>query len=377
MPGWLRRGTLSALATLALAVTAPAAQAAPVLDGLNVNAHFLPSWDPGVDQRRELDAAAASGARWVRMSVSWNALESTGPRAYERAGTVESQVLARYDWAVREARARGLTVLMFVDATPAWANGTGAYAPDLPPVATRYADMAAFAGRMATRYRGQVAAWQIWNEPNLPSFWRTPSARAYGRLVRAVAPAIRRADPAAVIVSGGLSPDGTDVYAFVRGMYAEGIAPYVDALGLHAYPEATPETCVLRFDGLPRQKDLCAVPRIVETARRSDPGVPAWITEIAWSTYDHPGWGNYATEDQQAAYVPRAERVLAAQGVTRHAFWFWLRPRGQDPLLHSDGTGLLRWDYTPRPAFGAFAAVNAAKAHRRHAQRARWGALIR
>ncbi len=194
---------------------------------------------------------------------------------------------------------------------PGWANGTGVHSADLPPTEAHFADYARFMERMATTFRGRVDAWQIWNEPNLPRFWRSTDAAAYGRLVSRTAPAIRAADPGALVVSAGLSPDGADPYPFVASAMAAGMAGDIDRLGLHVYPERTPERCRPRTDGRPVAKDLCAVGALVDEARRHQPGISAWITEIGWSNYDRPGWGNQASEAEQADYLTRAEARLA------------------------------------------------------------------
>ncbi len=357
-PRRIRRG-LAVAALVALPAFPAVATATPVLSGLNVEAHWLPAWNASVDPARELDLARDAHASWTRMSISWNALESSGPRAYERAGSQEQRALAQVTQAVDGARARGVSVLLFVDATPAWANGTGTYAADLPPTSAHYADYAAFVSRMSAMFAGRVGAWQIWNEPNLPRFWRTPDAAAYGRLVAAAAPAIRAADPSALVVSAGLSPDGTDTYTFVSQAMAAGMAGRIDRLGLHAYPEGTPETCRTRADGLPVMKDLCALPALVGRARASQPGVTAWVTEIGWSNYAHPGWGNYAGPADQAAYLTRAEPVMAATGTVERAFWYGLHDLGTDAGAWGENLGLVRNDYSPKASYTAYAALNA------------------
>lgn len=334
------------------------AVSAPTLDGLNLDAHWLPEWNPSIDAPGELNLASESQASWVRMSISWNALESSGASAYRQAGSQEARALAQVERAVDNARADGLNVLLFVDSTPGWANGQGAYAHGLPPAESHYSDYAAFVGRMAERFQGRVGAWQIWNEPNLSEFWSSPDAAAYGRLVAATAPQIRAAEPGAMVVSAGLSPDGADPYAFLEEAMASGMAGSIDRLGLHAYPETTPERCNRQPDGRPVRKELCALGQLVADARNHQPGVSAWVTEIGWSNYDRPGWGNHASETDQASYLERAEVVLSATEGLERAFWYGLHDLGADPHAWVENLGLTRSDYSPKPSFAAFAAMN-------------------
>ena len=56
-----------------------------------------------------------------------------------------------------------------------------------------------YCGAIATRYAGRIAAYQIWNEPNLAREWggHSPSAGEYVELLRVCSEAIRAADPQA------------------------------------------------------------------------------------------------------------------------------------------------------------------------------------
>jgi len=57
------------------------------------------------------------------------------------------------------------------------------------------AAFAAFSGAAARHFRGR-AAWEVWNEPNVPRYWMgAPDALCYVALARDAAAAIRREDP--------------------------------------------------------------------------------------------------------------------------------------------------------------------------------------
>ena len=63
----------------------------------------------------DLDEA---GVAWVRIDVGWRTLEPDGP------GTEASWYLRLLEFSVDQARSRGLSVLLTVFDTPAWANGS-------------------------------------------------------------------------------------------------------------------------------------------------------------------------------------------------------------------------------------------------------------
>ena len=106
------------------------------------------------------------------------------------------------------------------------------------------ADFARFLTAMATHYKGKITAYEIWNEQNLWYEWGgrgNLSPVAYVQLLKAAYPAIKAVDPTAVVVSGGLTPTGTDDGStaiddlrFLREMYAAGLKDYCDAVGAHA-----------------------------------------------------------------------------------------------------------------------------------------------
>ena len=144
---------LGILFALALPATAGAAE-----KGLSVDM----TWGTtNADQDRTAQVLPASGSKWVRLTMEWRKLE---PR---RKGSYDSSTLADYDRAVSLSRQAGQKVLIDLYSTPAWASANGnTMAP--PANNADYADVLRF---LATRYRGQVEGWEIWNEPNTARFW--------------------------------------------------------------------------------------------------------------------------------------------------------------------------------------------------------------
>jgi hypothetical protein len=141
-----------------------------------------------------LDALAVDT---VRINVPW--AQVAGARPGDRLH------LALYEDAIDRVRARGRRVQVTLSGpAPRWATGNrrvGAHSPS----ARRYAE---FASEVATRLRGRVARYSIWNEPNWWNLLR-PRRRAapiYRRLFVRGSAAIRAADPAAKVLIGELAP---------------------------------------------------------------------------------------------------------------------------------------------------------------------------
>jgi hypothetical protein len=122
--------------------------------------------------------------------------------------------------------------LLSINTAPDWAhtaNGT--------PNTSAFAD---FAAHVAQRYRGQIAALEIFNEPNLAIEWGPQIDPAgYARLLAAAYQRIKDVDSSIVVISAGLAPTrwndwgaAVDDLKFLRAI-AGTIATSADCVGIH------------------------------------------------------------------------------------------------------------------------------------------------
>ena len=296
--------------------------------------------------RRELDAMTKAGGRWLRFDINWNVVQCGGPRSWN---------WAPFDRVVAGARARGIEVLALITYTPPWARPpgtTGRYAPD-PAL------YAAFARAVARRYapRG-VHAYEIWNEPNVPSFWQpAPDPAAYARLLQAAYPAIKAADPRATVVTGGTAPAATDgrSYApidFVRAMYAAGAHGSFDALGHHPYT----------FPAFPRVERpwsawyqmFGSTPSLRSTMiDNGDGDKKIWATEYGAPT-DGPAGSHAVSEGTQATMVTDAYARFRTYDWAGPLMWYSQRDRGTAITTRENHFGILRKDFSAKPGFSRF-----------------------
>ncbi len=86
-----------------------------------------------------------------------------------------------------------------------------------------------------------------------------------------------------------------------------------------------------------------------QLAHRDDK--PLWVTEFGWTTDTSSRWG--VTEDQQAQYLAGAFAMLHGLTYVRAAVAYELRNSGEDPAELEHNFGLLRRDFSEKPAYAA------------------------
>ncbi|HID90243.1 MAG TPA: hypothetical protein EYP52_11140 [Anaerolineae bacterium] len=262
---------------------------------------------------RDLQLIEDAGFRWVKQLVAWRDIEGTARNGFE---------WSRTDYIVERARAHNIKILFRIDGLPLpdWVEPPADPSIPVPPEA-----FAHLCGALAERYRGQVQAYQIWNEPNLSREWsgQPPDPAGYVELLRACYIAIKQVDPDALVISAGLAPTGTGPpeampdTEFLIQMYEAGAGPYFDLLGVHAPgfrapPETPPEEAASnpeyggqRFFCFRHVEDLREV-----MVRYGDADKQVAILEVGWTTDPiHPDYAWFAvTEEQKADYLVRAFR---------------------------------------------------------------------
>ena len=333
-------GITIALCLMWCGVAAPTALAAgpppPVpLDGapFGINSHLATRTFDLTVMQTAADLVAQSGAGWAREDIHWFRIQPR-PDVWDWTFT---------DRAIALLHQRGIAIVAVIGHPPGWATpwprdaaaGVSFHAPD----PRRFAQ---FTAAVVTRYRSVVTHWEIWNEPDNVHFWKpAPDARAYATLLKWAAAAVRRADPSARIILGGINPFDT---SFLTTVAAEGAWPSFDILAIHPY--VNPRS--------PEQGQLERAGDAVRTVMDRYGARPLWVTEIGWSS----GMGDRQPdgsidERAQADYLVRALLLLWQGGVER-IFWYTLKDDPGNPyglIAESDGYH----DYSrPKPAWHAF-----------------------
>ncbi len=268
-------------------------------------------WDNG-DAGKHLDWVRLLSFSHVKQTFAWRDVE---PRPGEWDWTQSDRIFA-------EIARRDLSIIVRLGQVPGWARLPSQRAAHDAPARdiTRWA---AYCSKVAERYQGRVAAYQIWNEPNLSREWgdSPPDPASYVTLLAACSDAIRVADPAATLISAGLAPTGNnddtampdDIY--LDHMYRHGFQQHIDAVGVHAPgfspPEISPDSdeALQRWFTFRRVEDLRKIMLSHDDAERQ-----MAVMEFGYTTEQiNPDYKWFSvTEAQQAEMLERAYEYAIA-----------------------------------------------------------------
>lgn len=205
-----------------------------------------------------------------------------------------------------------------------------------------------YVARLAERYRGRVRHFEIWNEPNGKSFWRPlqPDPRLYTEFVKLTAPVIRRAVSDAVIIGGAVAGMETK---FFQGCLEAGLGEWIDKASFHSY-RTIPEK--FYAEDIKQWRKLIA---------RHHPGIGLWHGEVGAASQPGGAGGraDYAwTETRQAKFLLRRfifDLKLKTELISYFHTVDLVNYGGADgPTGKTNFKGLLRGDYSPKPAYFAY-----------------------
>ncbi|PDW04389.1 cellulase family glycosylhydrolase [Candidatus Viridilinea mediisalina] len=318
--------------------------------------------------------AAELGATWVRINgVLWHHVQ---PEAH---GPYEWDVLARLDRDLAAAHAMGMIPTVIIRGAPSWA----AVNPESFCSAVRedrFAEYAAFLEALAARYRDRVVYWELGNEPDVDprliagdspyGCWGNIDdpyygGEHYGRMLQIAAPALRRGNPNAKIIFGGLllnsphttNPERGRPELFLEGALQAGAARSFDVLGFHGYSLWSPDGHIdhdlstgTPWDAL-GGRTLGKISFLQEIMRRHNLRQPLWLNEgglvMNCSVDTNPNCSLDNFLPTQAEHLVRVIARTAGSNVGMYAWYTLHGPGWRDGAL-LDGT------QTPRPSFIAY-----------------------
>ncbi|MFQ5593141.1 MAG: hypothetical protein ACE5HA_03230, partial [Anaerolineae bacterium] len=317
--------------------------------------------DPSVDPRfgvvQAYEASEAAGeveVGWERLFFSWPDMQPEGPDQWDEP--------YYGDTVIDQEVAAGRELVGLLISTPSWASDGKTFASVPRGLYLPYDDSentwGQFVAGMARRYAGRIDRWIVWNEPDIwdeghPAHTWAGSVEDYYRLVQVAYLAARDANPNAKIHLGAFTHWWDVNYGrrpyllrFLDVVAADPTGPansfYFDVATVHAYFRPEQVYDLVRF------------------TRRAmlDRGIdkPVWINETNAPPSDDPvnpidGPLFPVRLEEQPAFLIQAFAMAFAAGAERVEVY---KMYDEEQLYSGEPYGLLRHDFSRRPALQAF-----------------------
>jgi hypothetical protein len=241
-------------------------------------------------------------AGWRLSHTNWADLEPQKDNWY-------FTLLDRYaDWADQHHT----EILMPLAYTPTWASSVPDAKTDVeanaPPGLSgppqNMEDWKNFVRTIATRYKGRIHVFEIWNEPNRPQSW-VGDVDTMITMTQQAREILKEIDPHNIVVAP--APEQERGAPWLEEFLRKGGARYVDVIAYHFYVgQKPPETMV------PLIQKVRGLMAQYHTGER-----PLWNTEAGWLGPNHLPAG------EAAGYLARAYILNWAGGVNRFYWYAW------------------------------------------------------
>jgi hypothetical protein len=213
-------------------------------------------------------------------------------------------------------------ILLTLGQSPQWAssqpdssNYVGIGAPAPPADLQDWRDYITAVGQ---RYKGRIQAYEIWNEPNDPTYY-TGTVSELVDLTREASKILKEIDSDNIVVAPVPYETG-----YLDQLLTAGLAPWVDVISFHFYTYAEPPEKVAGW---------IANVRLVMAKHQVDT-MPFWDTEGA-------SGDNTTSEEQSPAYLVRRYLVDLAMGSASYNWYTWGTSSKFCPATESDNRSQL------------------------------------
>jgi hypothetical protein len=289
--------------------------------------HYMIGSDPKV-------TVTFGSVRFLGSGQIWDKIEA-------QKGTIRFDILDRY---VAAAQKRKIDSMYTFTGTPIWS----APKKTLPP--KNMQDLYDFAHALALRYKGRIAYYEGWNEPNVRNIFYDGSILDLIRMQKAIYDAVKSADPAAKVLSPAIAGLGSDplgrsssAIKYFDDYLAAGGGAYCDILAFHDHTADVPETAFFAV--------VASLRKVF--AQHGQSAKPLWCTEGSWHT--KKTIETFTDQDEQAARLSRYYILHWALGVERFYWYHWDHPWGR---LSDNNDGATRkaaiaYDQTAKWLIGA------------------------
>ncbi len=254
---------------------------------------------------------AATTTPWPAVTFGswrlWDA-DTTWFHLEPSAGAWHFDLMDQY---VALAEKHNVDLLLPLGFCPAWASSrpdeTSPYFPPgalAPPL--NIEDWRRYITTVATRYKGRLHSYEVWNEPNLKEYW-TGTTKELVNLAREAKQVLKAIDPRITVVGPSATnretgPAWLDEYLLAGG------GDHLDVIAHHFYVFPSPPEATTSFVRRVRQI----------MANRGVSEKPLWNSEMGWA---RPA--TFASDVKATGYLARAHLLNWVTGVERCYWYAW------------------------------------------------------
>ena len=285
------------------------------------------------------------GIRRLRISIAWGDYE---PQKGVHDWTFLDQIVSL-------AEQYELDLSPYICYSPPWATGS-----DWKGNVKDLRDWYDFVYTLASRYKGRIHQWEIWNEGDNADFWGGTWLEQL-ELVKTGAQAVKAADPEAKTIFSGLTDTGR---AHVQSIYTAGVGDYIDIIDVHGYNET--------WNSNSTESYAYTISDLAGTIKTNGGKQELWVGEIGYSDYvQENGQVSYyvkknedyeKTQPFQAVTFLRTYATIVSTNEVSGIMWYEIKNLRLDSEAIGDVNnyflGCLDHNYFPKPLWFAVTMAN-------------------